>query len=146
MRVKGAVPSAAAFEGKINTFRHTVAVPISPFALESVNFVSSAATVWRPGSVVCPSPRHSPISAGHWPKTACPRFFAMIASLVEAVMQETTRQSLWQASVIGVAFVLAGVAALWAGLDPSAADALSKFWPTGVIGIGVALILGNGQG
>jgi hypothetical protein len=66
--------------------------------------------------------------------------------ILEAVMQETTRQSIWQASVIGVAFVLAGVAALWAGLDPSAADALSKFWPTGVIGIGVALILGNGQG
>jgi len=61
-------------------------------------------------------------------------------------MQETTRQSFWQVSVIGVAFVLAGVAALLVGLDPSAADAISKFWPAGVIGIGVALILGNGQG
>jgi hypothetical protein len=64
----------------------------------------------------------------------------------EAVMQETTRQSIWQAPVIGIAFVLAGIAALFVGLDPSAADAISKFWPTGVIGIGVALILGNPQG
>ena len=60
-------------------------------------------------------------------------------------MQETTRQSSRQASVIGVAFVLAGIAALAVGLDPSAADAIIKFWPAGVIGIGVALMLGNGQ-
>ena len=61
-------------------------------------------------------------------------------------MQETTRQSIWQVSVIGGAFVLAGIAALLVGLDPSAADAIIKFWPTGVIGVGVALILGHGQG
>ena len=61
-------------------------------------------------------------------------------------MQERTRQSIWQAPAIGAAFVLAGIAALFIGLDPGAADAISKFWPTGVIGIGVALILGNSQG
>ena len=61
-------------------------------------------------------------------------------------MQETTRQSIRQASVIGVAFVLAGIAAFLVGLDPSAADAIIKFWPTGVIGIGVALLLGHPQG
>lgn len=61
-------------------------------------------------------------------------------------MQETTRQSIWQASVVGGAFVLAGIAALLVELDPGAADAILKFWPTGVIGIGVALILGHGQG
>ena len=48
--------------------------------------------------------------------------------------------------MIGGAFVLAGIAALLVGLDPSAADAIIKFWPTGVIGVGVALILGHGQG
>ena len=61
-------------------------------------------------------------------------------------MQVKTRQSIWQAPVIGALFVLAGVAALLVGLDPGAADAIVKFWPTGVIGLGVALILGNGQG
>jgi len=61
-------------------------------------------------------------------------------------MQETTRQSFWQAAVIGIAFMLAGLAVLLIGLDPGAADALVKFWPAGVIGIGVALILGNTQG
>jgi hypothetical protein len=61
-------------------------------------------------------------------------------------MQETTRQSIQQASVIGIAFVLAGIAALLIQLEPGAADALLKFWPTGVIGIGVALILGHPQG
>jgi hypothetical protein len=61
-------------------------------------------------------------------------------------MQERTRQSFWQAWVIGVAFVLAGIAALAVGVDPSAGDAIIKFWPTGVIGIGVALVLGNAQG
>jgi uncharacterized membrane protein HdeD (DUF308 family) len=60
-------------------------------------------------------------------------------------MQERTRQSFGQAAVIGVAFMLAGVATLLVGLDPNAADAITKFWPAGVIGIGVALILGNGQ-
>ena len=61
-------------------------------------------------------------------------------------MQVKTRQSIWQAPVIGALFVLAGVAALLVGLDPGAADAIVKFWPTGVIGVGVALILENGQG
>lgn len=61
-------------------------------------------------------------------------------------MQVKTRQSIWQAPAIGAAFVLAGVAALLVGLDPRAADAIAKFWPTGVIGVGVALILGNAQG
>ena len=61
-------------------------------------------------------------------------------------MQAKTRQSIWQAPVIGAAFMLAGAAAFLVGLDPSAADAIVKFWPTGVIGLGVALILGKGQG
>jgi hypothetical protein len=61
-------------------------------------------------------------------------------------MEAKIRQSIWQAPAIGVAFVLAGVAALLVGLDPSAADAIVQFWPTGVIGVGVALILGNAQG
>jgi energy-converting hydrogenase Eha subunit E len=58
-------------------------------------------------------------------------------------MQEQTRQLRKQAFVIGSAMMLTGIVALTVGFSPGAADALVKFWPTGVIGVGVALLFGN---
>ena len=58
-------------------------------------------------------------------------------------MQEQTRQLRKQAFVIGSAMMLTGIVALMVEFSPGAADALVKFWPTGVIGIGVALLFGN---
>ena len=58
-------------------------------------------------------------------------------------MQEQTRQLRKQASVIGAAMILTGIVALLVEFSPGAADAIVKFWPTGIIGIGVALLFGN---
>jgi energy-converting hydrogenase Eha subunit E len=58
-------------------------------------------------------------------------------------MQEQSRQLRNQAFVIGGAMILTGIVALLVEFSPGAADAIVKFWPTGIIGIGVALLLGN---
>lgn len=62
-------------------------------------------------------------------------------------MQERTNPFLKQvqAPVIGAAMILAGIVALLLEFSPGAADALLKFWPTGIIGIGVALLFGNSE-
>jgi energy-converting hydrogenase Eha subunit E len=61
-------------------------------------------------------------------------------------MQGQTRQLRRQAFVIGGAMILTGIVALLVEFNPAAADALAKFWPTGVIGVGVALLFGNLEG
>jgi uncharacterized membrane protein HdeD (DUF308 family) len=58
-------------------------------------------------------------------------------------MQERTNPFRKQASVIGAAMLLTGIVALLVEFSPGAADALLKFWPTGIIGIGIALLFGN---
>jgi hypothetical protein len=58
-------------------------------------------------------------------------------------MQEQTQQLRKQAFVIGGAMILTGIVALLVEFSPGAADALAKFWPTGIIGLGVALLFGN---
>ena len=61
-------------------------------------------------------------------------------------MQEQTRLLRRQAFVIGGAMILTGMIALAVEFSPGAADAILKFWPTGIIGIGVALLFGNVEG
>jgi hypothetical protein len=58
-------------------------------------------------------------------------------------MQDQTRQLRKQAFVIGGAMILTGIVTLLVEFSPGAAEALVKFWPTGIIGIGIALFLGN---
>ena len=58
-------------------------------------------------------------------------------------MQEQTQQLRKQAFVIGGAMIVTGIVALLVEFNPAAVDALAKFWPTGVIGLGVALLFGN---
>jgi uncharacterized membrane protein HdeD (DUF308 family) len=58
-------------------------------------------------------------------------------------MQERTNVFRKQAAVMGVAMLLTGIVALLVEFSPGAADALVKFWPTGIIGIGIALLFGN---
>jgi energy-converting hydrogenase Eha subunit E len=60
-------------------------------------------------------------------------------------MQERTNPFLKQASVIGAAMILTGIVALLIEFTPGAADAILKFWPTGIIGIGVALLFDNAE-
>jgi hypothetical protein len=54
-------------------------------------------------------------------------------------MPERIRQSMKQDLVVGGALVVAGVAALLAESSPVIGDAILKYWPLGVIGLGVAL-------
>jgi energy-converting hydrogenase Eha subunit E len=60
-------------------------------------------------------------------------------------MQERTNPFRKQASVIGAAMILTGIVALLVEFTPGAADAILKFWPTGIIGIGVALLFDNAE-
>jgi energy-converting hydrogenase Eha subunit E len=60
-------------------------------------------------------------------------------------MQERTNPFRRQASVIGAAMILTGIVALLVEFTPGAADAILKFWPTGIIGIGVALLFDNAE-
>ena len=55
-------------------------------------------------------------------------------------MQAQTKQLRTQATVIGTAMILTGIVALLIEFSPGAADAILKFWPTGIIGLGVALL------
>ncbi|HLI84108.1 MAG TPA: hypothetical protein VKV17_09345 [Bryobacteraceae bacterium] len=58
-------------------------------------------------------------------------------------MQERTNLFRNQAAVMGAAMILTGIVALLVEFSPGAADALVKFWPAGIIGIGVALLFGD---
>lgn len=60
-------------------------------------------------------------------------------------MQERTNLFRKQASVIGAAMILTGIVALLVEFTPGAADAILKFWPTGIIGIGVALLFDTAE-
>ena len=45
-----------------------------------------------------------------------------------------------QGVVVGAALMVLGATALAVALDPSAGDAILKFWPVSLIGVGLALI------
>ncbi|MBV9505713.1 MAG: hypothetical protein JO323_11990 [Acidobacteriia bacterium] len=45
--------------------------------------------------------------------------------------------------ILGGGFVLTGIAALIAEMSPAMVDQILRFWPAGLIGIGVALLLGS---
>ena len=60
-------------------------------------------------------------------------------------MEEQSRQLRRQAAVVGGAMILTGLIALTMEIVPGAADALIKFWPTGIIAVGVALLFPKTQ-
>ena len=45
--------------------------------------------------------------------------------------------------IIGGGFVLTGIAALIAEMSPAMLDQILRFWPAGLIGMGVALLRRN---